>query len=138
MSDPNFPTDPTRVAAATPGTPRDEYNRTSFTGGNTTVRPEPSNNGVGTGMLVAGVFVVLGIIALFMFTGRDEPVPGASPDVSIENTNVPAADPAPAPGVVPDPAPTPAPSPADPIPVPDTGTADPVLPTPDPAAPANP
>lgn len=139
MADPIIPTRAGTTATGIPsGVPRDDYTRTNVNVGAPGYGAVESRSGYGTIMLVAGVLVVIAILALFMFGDRGNDGQTPASDVTIDNTNVPAADPAPAPVVEPDPAPAPAPAPADPILVPDTGTADPVLPAPDPAAPANP
>lgn len=80
--------------------------------------PSAKSGGMGTGLLVAGVFAIVAILAFVVF-GRDGGGPdigaagGNVPAVSIENNAAPAApvaDPAPA-------APVPAPvAPADPAP----------------------
>jgi hypothetical protein len=82
-----------------------------------------SGNGFGTGMLVAAVFVVVGILAFAFYGNSDSAVsaPATAPDVTIENNNAPAAT-APEP-VAPDAAPA---EPASPVP--DAGTAQPVAP----------
>ncbi len=120
-----------------PAAPRDEYTRTNIHVENPPVRPGDSSGGFGTGMLVAGVFVVIAIIAYVVFGDRmgSGPTADPAPSVSIENNN--AAEPVPAPDA----------APAAPAPAPDTGTVapdpvapDPVVPAPDaaPVAPANP
>ncbi len=137
MSDQYTPPRPVGTTpGAIPGAPRDEYTRTSVNVGTQPSRPVDSGSGFGTGMLVAGVFVVIAILAFVVFGDRfgSTPTPDASPSVAIENNNAPAADTAPAPAVVPDAAPA-DPAPADPVPAPDTGTADPVVPAPDAAPP---
>ncbi|TAG10924.1 MAG: hypothetical protein EAZ40_17475 [Rhodobacterales bacterium] len=139
MSDQYTPPRPIGTTPGTiPGTPRDEYTRTSVNVGVPPSRPVDSGSGFGTGMLVAGVFVVIAILAYVVLGDRfgSTPTPDTAPSVAIENNNAPAAAPAPAPTIVPDSAPAePAPAPA-----PDTGTADPVVPAPDavPPVPANP
>ncbi|WP_309663410.1 hypothetical protein [Tabrizicola sp.] len=142
MSDPNIPPRPVTpgtvgtTAGVAPGAARDEYTRTNIHVQAPAGRAVDSGGGLGTGMLVAGVFVVIAILAYVVFGDRigSNTTGDTAPSVSIENNNTPAADPAPAPAPVPDAAP------ADPAPAPDTGAADPVAPTPDPAplAPANP
>lgn len=133
MSDQYTPPRPVGTPpGAIPGTPRDDFARTSVNVGVPPSRPVESGGGFGTGMLVAGVFVVIAILAFFIFGDRfsSTPRPDAAPSVAVENNNAPAADPAPAPAVVPDAAPAePVPAPA--TPTPDTGTADPVVPAPD-------
>ena len=121
---------PTRAGTITASVPREEYTRTNVNVGGPTDRTVESSGGLGTGMLVAGVFVVIALLAIFMFNDRNGDANNSDPSVSIENTNVPAADPAPAPAPV-----APAPAPA---PVPDTGTVAPVLPAPDPATTTSP
>jgi hypothetical protein len=123
MSDQYTPPRPVGTTPGTiPGAPREEYTRTSVNVGTPPSRPVDSGSGFGTGMLVAGVFVVIAILAYVVFGDRigSTPTPDTAPSVAIENNNAPAADTAPAPTVVPDAAPAP-----------ETGIADPVVPAPD-------
>jgi hypothetical protein len=126
MSDPIQPPRP----GAIPPAPLAGTNRPP--NANTNVRIDTpmrkSGSGIGTGLMVAAVFVVLAVIAYLVLGDTDTAGPvGSAPSVNIENNTAPAPIPAPTPS------PAPAPLPADPAPAPTPAPVEPAPAQPGPA-----